>query len=80
MHCERTDVERQQCIVVTVVRRRDGPRWLSDHDVYRRSAVYDASRADALECTPATISFGGLTRRAIRPHRQRQFDLKVIEY
>ena len=28
----RTAVERQQCIADTVVRRRDGPRRLSDHD------------------------------------------------
>ena len=31
-HCECTSVERQQCIADTVVRRRSGPRRLSDHD------------------------------------------------
>ena len=30
--CERTAIERQQCIADTVVRRRYGARRLSDHD------------------------------------------------
>ena len=66
-HCERTAVERQQCIADTVVRRRDGRRRISDHgECIARVGQQFMVRLGRTRLSEFVRS-DGRTRHAIRP-------------